>query len=206
MGMRFSFLEDYIMATLDERNQVQIVRKDGKDCFVESLSDTFDIGMAHFVFVGYDMSKPAGERQTNKIGIYVDIAELLELRRKMVSGELREALRAKKATKENVPFHEWMGGVSAEKLAERGQAREDGMALSRVMKLLCGAKYDFMLVADSGPGCQVDNGFIVPRFKGRGENHVVLGLNWDDLSQIVLMTCIHYEAFLAGVYAKRFAK
>lgn len=51
----------------DERNQNQIVRKDARDCFVESLNDAFEIGKTHFAFAAYDMSKPAGSRQTNSV-------------------------------------------------------------------------------------------------------------------------------------------
>lgn len=51
----------------EERNQSQIIRKDAKNCFVESLSDAFDKGKAHFAFATYDVNKPAGQRQTNNV-------------------------------------------------------------------------------------------------------------------------------------------
>ena len=56
----------------DERNQNQIIRKDARECFVESLSDAFPIGRAHFAFATYDVSRPAGHRQTNNIQIYIE--------------------------------------------------------------------------------------------------------------------------------------
>lgn len=34
----------------ESRNQHQIIRKDNKNCFVESLSDAFEIGKAHLAF------------------------------------------------------------------------------------------------------------------------------------------------------------
>ncbi len=43
----------------DERNRDQIVRKDARGCFVESLSDAFGIGKAHFAFAAYDMKRPS---------------------------------------------------------------------------------------------------------------------------------------------------
>lgn len=73
----------------EERNQNQIIRIDARNCFVESLNDSFGFGKAHFTFAAYDLSKPSGQRQTNSIQIYIDIAELLELCRKLVGGELR---------------------------------------------------------------------------------------------------------------------
>ena len=77
-----------------DRNLNQIIRKDARGCFVESLNDVFSIGKAHLAFVAYDLHSPAGQRQTDNIHIYLDIAELLELCRKAESGELRQALQA----------------------------------------------------------------------------------------------------------------
>ena len=80
----------------DERNANQIIRKDARNCFVESLSDTFSNGRAHFAFATYDMNKPAGQRQTNNIHIYISVPELLELCRKLSCGELRYIMQQKK--------------------------------------------------------------------------------------------------------------
>ena len=81
-----------------ERNPNQIIRKDARNCFVESLSDAFGNSRAHFVFATYDLNKPAGQRQTNNIHIYISIPELLELCRKLSYGELRYILQKKKQT------------------------------------------------------------------------------------------------------------
>ena len=37
-------------------NNNQITRKDAKNCFVESLNDSFGIGKIHFSFATYDVS------------------------------------------------------------------------------------------------------------------------------------------------------
>lgn len=66
----------------DIRNQNQIIRKDARGCFVESLSDAFEICRIHFVFATYDLNRPAGQRQTNYISIYITADEFLELCRK----------------------------------------------------------------------------------------------------------------------------
>lgn len=187
----------------DERNQDQIIRKDGKDCFVESLSDSFEIGKAHFMFVAYDLSKPEGERYTDHVNIYVEMAEILELCRKMSSGEMRRVLKFRKETGDRTALQEWLGGTSAEKLSKQGRSREDGMALSRVAKLLCGNKSDFLFVADSGPGVETDKGLIVPKFGGKAENHVMVSLSWDDFSEIILATEAHYRAWLSAYYMRK---
>ncbi len=178
----------------------QIVRKDGRNCFVESLSDAFNIGKMHLVFTSYDLSKPAGERQTNIIPIYVDVSEWLELARKFESGEMRRILKSKKESGEMAAIKEWLGGTSAARLQQFNKSRPDGMSLSRSAKMLCGNKTEFLLVADSGPGEEDEKGLIVPRFGKNPENHVVLSLSWDAMSELVLMTKIHYEAWLCARY------
>lgn len=55
----------------EKRNQNQIIRKDARNCFVESLNDAFSIGKAHLAFATYDISRPVGQRQTNNIHIYI---------------------------------------------------------------------------------------------------------------------------------------
>ena len=42
----------------DERNIHQIIRKDARNCFVETLSDFFEHGKVHFCFASYDMKRP----------------------------------------------------------------------------------------------------------------------------------------------------
>ena len=184
----------------EERNFQQIIRKDAKNCFVESLSDSFDKGKAHFVFAAYDLNKPVGQRQTNCVHIYISIPELLELCRKLASGELRYIWQSKKKAGDNKPIQEWLGGTSAEKLQKYGYPRSDGKSLSRVAKLLAGQKSDFLFVADSGPGDQDAKGLIVPRFGKNPENHVSVSMTWDALSELLLITKTHYEAWLSAWY------
>ena len=98
----------------DDRNRSQIIRIDARNCFVESLNDAFEIGKAHFTFASYDLSKPSGQRQTNSIQIYIDMAEVLELCRKLVGGELRYLMQAKKKNGDSTPLYQCLGGTSAE--------------------------------------------------------------------------------------------
>ena len=184
----------------EERNQSQIIRKDAKNCFVESLSDAFSKGKAHFAFATYDVNKPAGQRQTNNVHIYISIPELLELCRKLTCGELRYIWQERKKTGDNRPIQEWLGGTSAEKLRQYGKPRPDGKSLSRVCKLLAGQKTDFLFIADSGPGETDSKGLIVPRFGKNPENHVSVSMTWDALAELLLFTKTHYEAWLAAWY------
>lgn len=187
----------------EERNQNQIIRIDAKNCFVESMNDSFGIGKAHFVFSSYDMSRPPGRGQTNNINIYMDAFELLELCRKLESGEMRWLLQNKKKNNDATPVYQCLGGTSAEKMAQFGHPRTDGKSLSRVAQLLCGNKTDFLFVADSGPGETNEKGLIVPRFGRNPENHVSVSMTFDSLSHLLLMTKAHYEAWITAQYVKK---
>lgn len=184
----------------NKSNQYQIDRKDAKGCFVESLSDFFAYGKVHFNFVSYDTSRPSGERITNFVNIYIEIDRFLEFCRKIEGGELRYIIQQKRSTGDNKPIDEWLGGISAKKLAEDGNSRTDGMSLSRVAKLLCGNKSEFLFVADSGAGEQNKKGLIVPRFGNKPENHVAISLSWESLCELFLLTKEHYKAWLSSWY------
>lgn len=187
----------------EERNQYQITRKDAYSCFVESLSDAFSIGRAHLTFAAYDVSRPVGQRQTNNIHIYIDLDEFLELCRKLECGELRYMLQCKKKNGDKTPLYQCLGGTSAEKLAKAGRSRKDGKSLSRTAQLLAGSKSDFLFVADSGPGETNEKGLIVPKFGRHPENHVAVSMSFESFSELLLMTRIHYQAWLSTVYARK---
>lgn len=188
----------------ENRNQNQIIRKDARGCFVESLNDAFDIGRIHLAFATYDLSRPVGQRQTNNIHIYIAADEFLELCHKLICGELRYLQQNQKKNNDNTPLYQCLGGTSAEKLAKYGRSRKDGKSLSRTAKLICGSRSDFLFVADSGPGETDAKGLIVPKFGNKPENHVAVSMTWKALSELLLMTKAHYEAWLSAWYAKRF--
>ena len=71
----------------EDRNQHQVIRKDARNCFVESLNDAFEIGRIHLAFATYDLSRPIGQRQTNNIHIYIAVDEFLELCRKLAGSK-----------------------------------------------------------------------------------------------------------------------
>lgn len=184
----------------DERNRDQIIRKDARGCFVESLSDAFGIGKAHFAFAAYDMKRPSGQRQTDCVHIYMDVGELLELCREAESGELRAMLHEKRRSGEQGAIYQHLGGTPADRLRAIGRERVDGMSLSRTFQLLPGAKSSFLLVADSGPGEVNAKGLIVPRFGNKPENHVAVSLSFAALCELFLMTRTHYQAWLTAHY------
>ena len=190
----------------DNRNQYQIIRKDARNCFVESLRDAFEFGKVHLGFATYDMKLPAGQRQTNSVHIYIAVDEFLELCRKLTSGEMRHRLAQMRKSEEKAPLYKCLGGTSAEKLQRIGRARSDGKSLSRTAELHCGKNADFLFVANSGPGETNKTGLIVPRFGNNQENHVAVSMSWDVFSGFMLTTKAHYEAWLAAWYARQAEK
>ena len=185
----------------DERNRYQITRIDARSCFVESLSDAFDFGKVHLTFCSYDKHKPEGQRMTDSIQIYIDIADWLELCRMLDSGELRCLLRQKSKAGDRDPIKEWLGGTSARKLAGYGSPRPDGKSLSRTAQLFAGSRADSLLfVANSGPGEENATGLIVPKFGKNPEQHVAVSMSFDGASRLFLLTRIHYSAWLTARY------
>ena len=190
----------------EERNHSQIIRKDAKNCFVESLNDAFEIGKIHLAFATYDLNRPVGQRQTNNIHIYIAVEEFLELCRKVSCGEFGHIMRNKKNNNDTTPLYECLGGTSAEKLAAYGRSRPDGKSLSRVAKIVVGNRTDILFVADSGPGDTTEKGLIVPRFGSKPENHVAVSMSLEVLSELLLITKAHYEAWLAAWYMMQMAE
>ena len=184
-------------------NSNQIIRKDARGCFIESLNDAFEIGRMHLTFASYDLNRPAGQRQTNNIHIYIPADEFLELCRKLISGELRIIVQNMKKNGDRTAIYQRLGGTSAEKLAEQGRSRPDGKSLSRTAQLLCGNKSDFIFAADSGPGETNEKGLIIPRFGAKPENHVAVSLTWNSFSGLMLMTKAHFGGWLAAWYSKK---
>ena len=188
----------------EERNQYQISRKDAKNSFVESLSDSFGIGKVHFNFASYDLNKPAGQRQTGMVSIYIDVDEFLELCRKLTCGELRYLVQSQKsAASPKTALYQSLGGTSAEKLKAQNRSRSDGKSLSRTLQILTGNKTDLLLVADSGPGETTEKGLIVPKFGNKPENHITVSMSLDNFGELLLITKTHYEAWLSAWYAQR---
>ena len=169
----------------EDRNQHQIIRKDARNCFVESLNDAFKIGKIHLAFATYDLSRPTGQRQTNNIHIYIAVDEFLELCRKLEGGELRYLLKNKKTTGDKTPLYQCLGGTSAEKLAKYGRSRADGKSLSRT-------------------GETDQKGLIVPKFGSKPENHVAVSMTYEVFSELLLMTRMHYTAWLSAWYADQY--
>ena len=186
---------------MQNRNQYQIIRKDARNCFVEIKSDCFPIGKVHLEFATYDASRPAGQRQTNHINIYIDASEFLSLGHFILHGSCHArmaALKQKDSAEMNTPLYQSLGGTSATRLASSGRSRKDGKSLSRNVRLFVGKKADYLLCAECGPGEEDAKGLIVPKYGNSPEQKVSVSLSCGHLNEIMLMTKAHYEAWLGS--------
>ena len=187
----------------EDLNRYQIIRKDARGCFVETKSDSFGYGKVHMEFSQYDATRPAGQRQTNHVNIYINIPEFLLLAHEAMSGALHMRGKQQRSNGDSKPLFEHLGGTSAEKLRQLKKPRPDGKSLSRIVKLLLAKEDgDYLFVADNGPGEADAKGLIVPRFGKTPENHVSVKLNWRSLNELLLITQVHYGAWLAAQYVK----
>lgn len=186
-------------------NQDQIIRKDARGCFVEVKNDCFHLEKIHLQFVAYDKSRPAGQRYTNNIHIYIDVPEFLALTQEAANGSLHMRMQQYKKDGKSDALYEHLGGTSAKRLAFYGKARPDGMSLSRVVKLTVAARGDYFLTADSGPGEENATGLIVPRFGKSPEQHVSVMLTWRQLNELLFTTKLHYSAWLSAKYMAEWA-
>lgn len=187
-------------------NQHQIIRKDAQGCFVEIKDDCFHLDKVHLQFVSYDKSQPVGQRYTNNVHIYIDIPEFLVLAQEAATGSLHMRMQQYKTEGKTDPLYEHLGGTSAKKLAYYGKPRQDGMSLSRVVKLTAAKKSDYFFTADSGPGEENKTGLIVPRFGKSPEQHVAVILTWRQLNELLFTTVTHYRAWLAAKYMAEWAE
>jgi hypothetical protein len=93
----------------EERNKTQIIRIDAKNCFVESKSDSFEIGKIHLEFATYDTNQKKGERQTNHIHIYLDVPEFLCLAQEALNNSLHARARHQRTNSIKDSLYESLG-------------------------------------------------------------------------------------------------
>jgi len=181
-------------------NRDQIIRKDARGCFVEVKNDCFHLDKIHLQFVAYDKSRPAGQRYTSNIHIYIDVPQFLALAQEAANGSLHMRMQQYKNERKTDALFEHLGGTAAKRLAYYGKSRPDGMSLSRVVKLTVAEKGDYFFTADSGPGEENKTGLIVPRFGKSPEQHVSVILTWRQLNELLFATVVHYKAWLSAKY------
>lgn len=185
-------------------NPSQIVRIDGRDCFMEVLSDSFDVKQkVHLGFFSYDEKKTEGNRFTNKVHIFLSFGEALSLSEKILSGRLiADAQASMRAAGTNFPkdIFKTMGGISALNLARQNQSRPDGKSMAKQLYIYPGNKMPFLLVASNGAGEEVENGIIKPVYGNKPDNKVTLAVGEEAMMQFAGLVKTHIQAYLCSQY------
>ena len=185
--------------------------------FLKIKPISFDIGKLLFSFGEFDNNK----KLIKQVDFYLDIKNsasgknanvlcqdilsgrlLAEMDReevKRLGKKLREMTeQEKQAIPKNKQYAEavrmYQGGVPAQKAA-----REDKMALAKILKISRGSKKPVIITCESGPGIQTEQGLIVPRYEnGRAETLIRVSLTKDDLKTIAIVVPQWYNAWLSA--------
>ena len=178
-----------------EYKNTQIIRKDARNCFVETKSDCFNIGKVVLNFVQYDASKPEGNRATNSVSIFMPVDDMLFMCAEISGGTLAQKVETKRSKSDMKPLYQHLGGKNADKAK-----RPDKMSLSRNVTLTVGRSALFF-TAEEGPGEVRGTGIIVPKYS-KPEQRVSVSITYDEFAKLMLMTKSHYDAWLTAKYLK----
>lgn len=181
------------------KNFNQVIRIDGKNCFVEFMDNAFEIEKVLINFVSYDEKT---KKQTAIIPFYLDFSDFLVLSADVLSGRIFALIKKEKekGQKYPQPIYTQQGGVSANNLEKRNQKRPDGMSLARQLKIVPGLKYPVVLQGEQGKGEETDKGLIVARYGSKPEKKVMIPMQSDDLKKVVLMVQAKINAFFSAQY------
>lgn len=190
-----------------QQRNYQIIRIDGKNCFVEIMSGQFHKGKVILNFEQYDDTKAKGERTVARITYFIPFDKFLQLEQDVKSGKLAKlAEKEKSINKYPNAVYTDLTGTSAELLKRNNQARPDGNSESRQLKLIPGLKADFMLQAEKGAGEKNATGIIKPLYGNKPEQKVAIPMSGDDLKRLFSLTKVHIVAYITSQYNIRASK
>ena len=190
-----------------QQRNYQIIRLDGKNCFVEVMTGQFHKGKVILNFEQYDDSKAKGERTIARITYFMPFEKFLQLEQDVMSGKLAKLAEKEKANnKYPGAVYTDLTGTSSELLKKNNQARPDGNSESRQLKLIPGLKADFMLQAEKGAGEKSATGIIKPLYGNKPEQKVAIPMSGDDLKKLFSLVKVHINGYIASQYNIRAIK
>lgn len=138
----------------------QVMRIDGRNCFAELMMSAIGLDKVTLRFKSYDPSKPAGQRSTGDVSIYMGMYEALRLSRDILSGRVarmgkREREKAAKANSK-YPGDVWLsqGGTPSKYSAT-------GRPVARTFSIAPGSNQPWVLCAKQGDAHETKEGLIV---------------------------------------------
>lgn len=160
-----------------EQNPEQIARIDGKNCFLEVMSNSFSIGKVRINFRQYDMNAQAGNRTTGKIDIYMSFKDFDYFYQGISFNGNGYLLNELQNSQYGVTIY-------------RGGRKNGNEIIARELKLQMGQKKPFVLLAEEGPGSENKmGGFSIIR--GGNQNaikKVMIPLELKDIVHIAVST------------------
>lgn len=184
-----------------QQRNYQVIRIDGKNCFVEIMTGQFHKGKVILNFEQYDDTKPKGQRTVAKITYFMPFDKFLQLGQDVKTGKLAKlAEKEKSANKFPNAVYTDLTGTSSELLKKNNQARPDGNSESRQLKIIPGLKAEFMMQAEKGAGEKNSTGIIKPLYGNKPEQKVAIPMSGDDLKKLFLLT----ETYIYGYISSQF--
>jgi hypothetical protein len=169
-----------------EKNPNQIVRLDGKNCFMESMKNAFEIGKFLWGFYQYDKTRAQGSKFTSEILVYLNPKDFDNLYYDiLINGSLIKKINAlandptKKEYEKQVVIH-------------RGGTEKDGRVIARQLKIFKGRAKDIVLRAEYGPGQRNSMGGYT--MTGSPEKYVDIGMTYEDMKLLLLETKRAWDA------------
>lgn len=190
-----------------QQRNYQIIRLDGKDCFVEVMSGQFHKGKVILNFEQYDDTKPKGERTVARVTYFMPFDKFLQLEQDVKSGKIAKlAEKEKSINKYPNAIYTDLTGTSNELLKKNNQARPDGHSESRQLKIIPGLKAEFMMQAEKGPGEKSNKGIIKPLYGNKPEQKVAIPMSGNDLKRLFSLTKVHIIGYITSQYNIRASK
>lgn len=190
-----------------QQRNYQIIRIDGKNCFVEIMTGQFHKGKVILNFEQYDDTKAKGERTVARITYFMPFDKFLQLEQDVKSGKLAKlAEKEKSINKYPNAIYTDLTGTSSELLKKNNQARPDGNSESRQLKIIPGLKAEFMMQAEKGPGEKSDKGIIKPLYGNKPEQKVAIPMSGNDLKRLFSLTKVHIVGYITSQYNIRASK
>ncbi|AMN30970.1 hypothetical protein [Clostridium perfringens] len=192
----------------------QILRIDGKNCFLEVMIQSLNIGKIQINLMKYDTNKQKNSRITDKIAIYLDIPKAKSLCNDILSGRIPKLIQLEKERIENQTkknpankvypksIYDIFGGTSTQRLAQQGKSRSDGKAVSRVFRIIPGMKADCMFCGELGPGNETSTGAIQPIIN-KAEIKIQVPVTFESLKEFALMVDMNINAYCTAQHTVR---
>ena len=158
-------------------NWNQIARVDGNKCFLEVVSNAFNIQKVQINFFQYDLTRQQGDRFTANIPIYLGFKDFNNLfYNTILTGNIfRELDRLSNDPSKK----EWEKQI----ILHRGGFKKDGIIKARDLKIFRGTRKPIVLRAEYGPGKENQKGAYY--MAGAPEKYVDIGMEYIDRKSVV---------------------